>query len=335
MKNRIIAVAVVLILVAVGFGFFRDIGAKKSLSTKQVANKQEEAPLKVSFTKDNLESGYAIKYAEDKGFFYKEGVKVEFIEALKAPFELVVAGEADLTTGAAARPLAVFFNDVPSAVLFNVSKPFGQYAISRYDKEHAAQIKKVAVNAIDGGNQQQADLSLKNLGLDPAKVEHVSGATIESRIAMLVNGSVDIVQISDRSIYDNSEQLRSSFVLLDADITTKNSPLVRSVYAVRSVIDKKPQQLQKFTNAFYKALLDMQNNRESAVGYLKEKFSLNEVQANGTYDQFLQAVKEVNFVPQTDDFTEIIDTAKKDAINPDRNINDFVQAQFAKKALEN
>lgn len=321
--KKIIFALVAILIVSGGLYLKKNSGNEKN-------NKSNQAQLqkvKIATIKDAGDTNFFISYAKERGFFAKNNIEVEVMELDKTPFDAVVSGNADALFGGISRPLIAYFNGVDSRVLLNGFRPFGVYAAGKFPKGEESKIKKVAINSVKGENQQMAEVILTNMGIDLKQVEFISAPTVASKLSMIQQGLVDLNVFSSRKIFDDNPEF-ANLTLYGSEMTQKNSPLLRSLVTTQKNIDEKGAQLKAFTTSLQSAIEDAEKNKEAFIQHMMQKYEYSNEQAIDLYEQFLVARKDVNFVPEIEE--RVLNEAKKDTTNPDRNVNDFVYSKFLK-----
>ena len=79
----------------------------------------------------------------------------------------------------------------------------------------------------------------------------------------------------------------------------------------------------------------MSNNQEETVGYIRNKYGFSKDVAEKYYNRFLQARKNISFVPDVQLNNTYADMVKKEFKLGDanRNVDGFIYADFAKEAV--
>jgi len=149
--------------------------------------------------------------ANEKGFFDKEGLKVQLItfRGTNLMLTALLTGDLDYATilpfltGAAARGL-------PARILAAVTKNSSYFMVARpeIDNVKALRGKKIGINSFGSSADYAAYAALSRSGMDPNKdltILAIGGGTPE-RLAAVVSGSVDATVITSPAEYAAEKQ---------------------------------------------------------------------------------------------------------------------------------
>jgi len=149
--------------------------------------------------------------AKEKGFFEKEGLKVQLItfRGTNLMLTALLAGELDYATilpfltGAAARGL-------PVRILAAVTKSSSYFMVARPEIESVKALrgKKLGINSFGSSADYAAYAAVSRSGMDPNKdltILAIGGGTPE-RLAAVVSGSVDATVITSPAEYAAEKQ---------------------------------------------------------------------------------------------------------------------------------
>ena len=204
--------------------------------------------------------------AKERGFFEKEGLKVQLITFRGTNLKLtaLLAGELEYATilpfltGASARGL-------PVKILAAVTKSSSYFMVARpeIDSVKALRGKKIGINSFGSSADYAAYAAVSRSGMDPNKdltILAIGGGTPE-RLAALVSGSVDATVITSPAEYAAEKQgLR---VIMSA---RELGELVRipitGIGATQKKMEKDPDEIVRLLRALRLATLYLLNNPE-------------------------------------------------------------------------
>ena len=331
MKKKIL-ISMLLVALA-GFGFYLTKG------NQIVPQKQEPLEkIKVAMPKDAEDTGFVLKYAQANGFFQKNGIEVEIVEAAQNPIQLDMTGAADVLLGGSSKPLSVYLSTGQTRVIANLFKPFSFYAVSRFPKEQLTSIKKVGVDTLGGEAQSAGNEALKSQKVDPATVEFIATVGNEIKKAMLLNGNIDMTISSSRPFLRSLLESGTQISVIDSRQIPGLANLMRIITTSQKNIDSKPIQIQKFVDAIYETLQSMNNpkNKDAVVQFAEKNMNLLPAESEDLYARFLDGQQNVNFIPTKENFNGSLEFAKKDVnmLNDDIDITNFIDDSFSRQATK-
>lgn len=204
--------------------------------------------------------------AKERGFFEKEGLKVQLItfRGTNLMLTALLAGELDYATilpfltGASARGL-------PVKILAAVTKSSSYFMVARpeIDTVKALRGKKIGINSFGSSADYAAYAAVSRSGMDPNKdltILAIGGGTPE-RLAAVVSGSVDATVITSPAEYAAEKQgLR---VIMSA---RELGELVRipitGIGATQKKMEKDPDEIVRLLRALRLATLYLLQNPE-------------------------------------------------------------------------
>jgi NitT/TauT family transport system substrate-binding protein len=212
--------------------------------------------------------------AKEKGFFEKEGLKVQLItfRGTNLMLTALLAGELDYATilpfltGAAARGL-------PVRVLAAVTKSSSYFMVARPEIESVRGLrgKKLGINSFGSSADYAAYAAVSRSGMDPNKdvtILAVGGGTPE-RLASVVSGSVDATVITSPAEYAAEKQgLR---VIMSAQ---ELGQLVRipitGIGATQKKMERDPDEIVRLLRALRLSTLYLLQNPEYSVALFQK-----------------------------------------------------------------
>lgn len=196
--------------------------------------------------------------AKDLGFYQREGLDVDVVEAPGTPPLLIQMQHGDLDVGnlatadvirlTASRRLEMRAIHSPDADLHFI-------VVAGSDLRSVEELrgKTFAVARLGSLDDSLARLVLASRGLKPGEVSFVAIGTPTARVQALVGGRIDATLVGVGTWITIRQNARVR-VLVDRAEVRAVAPPVQKVDAVtRSVLERKPEQLKRFTIAIVKA----------------------------------------------------------------------------------
>lgn len=336
-NNKIYSFALaIIIIVVVGVLLYNSKGKSGSDNYQPSETKKAPDKLKVVYLKDNSEdTGFLLNFTQDKGFYAKNNLEIERLEVMQKVDSTLMTGEADVTISGLTPYVMLYLNDAEPRVLANVFNEYTYIGLSRFPKENANSIKKVAVYAFGKEPHMRMIAALKNLGLDPdpARVDFTAAPAYQNQEAMLAKGELDFIIIPSNL---SEFYLNKNYSLYKYDEMLPNSGLYRGIVTTKKDLEEKPEQLKNFVFSIYESLKYMSDNSEETITYIKNKYSLSDEEAKRRYNNFMQAAKKAKYVPGAQINNNILEFVKSEAkpTNPDRDLSGFFYSDFARQAAE-
>lgn len=271
--------------------------------------------------------------AESQGFYKKNNVVVEKVSTDKKDFtNMLMTGAADVSMGTYVGALTAYLSNAETRVVANAFIPYTRFGLSRFPKDQANMIKKVAVQSLTGDPVNTMNASLKKIGVDPASVEMVAAPSDDVRQEMLARGEIDFIIIVSEERLNAIDPARN-FVVYDADEIQQGLKSLRPITTVDKVLNEKPEALKGFVTAVYQTLQFMDNNPEQVKQYLQEKYAFSSERAEAYYRRYQNARRDVPFVPSLEYVKNTAESIKQSQkIESDRNVEGFVFADYAVQA---
>lgn len=327
----IIAIAVFLIMAVAGF-FKYNPAEKISENPSPAESMKELKKLRLVYMKDVGDTAFLIDFAQDKDFFKKNNLNVELNPVTNKAANILAAGEADVTITGLTGPLTMYLNGAELRWLASSFRNFSYFGVSRFSKENTSQIKKVAINEFGKEPHFAMVAALKNLGVDPANVEFLAIPFV-SQGPMLDKGEIDFVLLPSEKFLIDAKAEEKHYVFEPSDILKDfNSP--RSIITTKKAINSSSEELKLFVSAVGEALKYIPEHPDEVKDYIRQKYGFSAERTQKTYDLFVQSEKDIDFVPQKEYISGIVDLVVKEAKpgDPNRDIDGFIYADFAKEA---
>ena len=204
--------------------------------------------------------------AKERGFFDKEGLKVQLItfRGTNLMLTALLIGELDYATilpfltGASARGL-------PVKILAAVTKSSSYFMVARpeIDSVKALRGKKIGINSFGSSADYAAYAAIARSGMDPNKdltILAIGGGTSE-RLAAVVSGSVDATVLTSPA--EHAAEKQGMRVIMPAH---ELAELVRipitGIGATQKKMEKDPEEIVQLLRALRHATLYLLNNPE-------------------------------------------------------------------------
>lgn len=212
--------------------------------------------------------------ANEKGFFDKEGLKVQLItfRGTNLMLTALLTGDLDYATilpfltGAAARGL-------PVRILAAVTKNSSYFMVARpeIDNVKALRGKKIGINSFGSSADYAAYAALSRSGMDPNKdltILAIGGGTPE-RLAAVVSGSVDATVITSPAEYAAEKQgLR--IVMSAQELGQFVRIPITGIGATQKKMEKDPDEIVRLLRALRLSTLYLLQNPEYSVALFQK-----------------------------------------------------------------
>ena len=212
--------------------------------------------------------------ANEKGFFDKEGLKVQLItfRGTNLMLTALLTGDLDYATilpfltGAAARGL-------PVRILAAVTKNSSYFMVARpeIDNVKALRGKKIGINSFGSSADYAAYAALSRSGIDPNKdltILAIGGGTPE-RLAAVVSGSVDATVITSPAEYAAEKQgLR--IVMSAQELGQFVRIPITGIGATQKKMEKDPEEIVRLLRALRLSTLYLLQNPEYSVALFQK-----------------------------------------------------------------
>lgn len=334
-NNKTLVALLVLIIGIAGIFIYRSFGTQSGSGLRSTSAPQEKEMKKINMvvTQDTGDVNLLVDFAKDKNFFTKRGLEVNKIPVAKKAPNILVAGEADVLVAGLSASLTLYLNDIDVRWIASPFQNFGYTGVSRFSKEKIGSVKKVVINDFGAESHLRAVIALKNLGVDPAKVEFVA-APFVSQAELFNQGKVDFMILPSETFLSNLDQAKKYYTFNYNDIMG-SSNLLRAVITTKKALAEKPAEVKSFILAIHDTVDYMAANPDEVKKYMEEKYGYSAESAGRFYDEFILAKKNSNYVPDADSvksFVELVVSVNK-LESTGRKIDDFVFSDFAREAV--
>ncbi|NTU69482.1 ABC transporter substrate-binding protein [bacterium] len=288
--------------------------------------KKELKPLKVAYTEDGF-TGKVIEFADEKGFFTDNGLRIEKIPSAKSTSTLLTSGQADVTFNMMTPALTVYLNDLDIVwVAKDREYPTEFDLVSRYSKDDANKIKNVAVDRL-GGTQNLISELVTPVD-DKSKLNYVLSPNEAGKLAMLENGSADMALINNLGdagdIYS-----ANSYTIFDQSETFSKTKMPGGIFTTKKMISDKNTELKDLIKAYETALDYVVKNQSEFKDYIVKKDELKESLVQVLLDKFIISLAD-DRKPVKSDVEGVLDVVAKvsNPKNPSRSLDDFIDASL-------
>ncbi len=278
--------------------------------------------------------------ANEKGFFEKEGLKVQLItfRGTNLMLTALLAGELDYATilpfltGAAARGL-------PVRIVAAVTKSSSYLMVSRPEIESVKALrgKKLGINSFGSSADFAAYAAVNRSGLDPTKdltILPIGGGTTE-RLASVVSGSVDATVVTSPAEYAAEKQgLR---VLMTAQELGKLVRIpITGIGATLKKMEKDPDEIVRLLRALRLSTLYLLQNSEYRSALFQRVMRVDAATAETLFKLYREQYNPELTLPDSivDDLLAVgtfrLKEKPKSALNQ-QNVRDWSFAEKAKR----
>jgi ABC-type nitrate/sulfonate/bicarbonate transport system substrate-binding protein len=331
-RNFLIAGIVVIAILLVVAGYYaytnRTTNEDGSLKSGKSANMEK---IRLIFPSDSQETDLLYNFAKDKGFFDREGLEVQRINVEKDVSGAFIAGAADVMLAGASGPISSYLSGVDVRILASLHRIYIQFGISNFPKDQIQKVKKVGRHSNKGETPVITNEVLKNLGLDPKKIEFIAIPSNEAMEKMQSSGEFDFSVISNENFLYKIDAFKKYTVYEPQEII-KNTKLIRWLFARQKTINEKPEAVKRLVAAFYKAIEAMTNDKEGFVSYVL-KFDIPKDRAEKLHEYLVSAREGLDFVPQKDLVDSLVSSVKATLdVEPAKDTSEFIYPNFAETA---
>ena len=308
---------------------------KNAAITKQKPVSRMEGDFKVALIQNLDDVNFVFNFADDKGFFAKNNLKVAGVVLDADSDSVMQTGDIDARIGDLSGTISAYLNNTEPRWIATPFRRFTGIAISRFSKDEASKIKKVAIIKFGTAAQTIVDATLRKIGVDPSMLEYVAAPSEAVREAMLESGQADFTLINSEKFLLDSGKI-DKFQVYSSEELFGGTSFLRVITTTAKKVQEKPEQLQKFVTAFYQATKYMLANKDETLQYLENKEGLSKEDAAKFYNSFSQAVQDVQYVPDLNQISNLTESVQRilKPTNPSRDMQNFVESSFAQKAVK-
>jgi len=336
MKKEVVTVISILLVAAAfigGLKYFNkkgdDIGAVKTVESLDEAKIKEK--IKVAYVEAVESHQILLDFAKNKGYFAKNNVDVELLSVKKGTDVILASGQADVVLGGLPGFLALYLNDNETRWIAAVNNPTG-YGVSRFSREEAKKIKKVAIVRFGGMPQMMTIIALERLGVDLSSVEYVAIPDDAGKANLMEKREIDFAMFESNKFVDENLS-QKNYSVYDSLEITKDPLLSQGIFTMQKTIDEKPRQLQEFVNAIHQTINYIDTNKDEVTSYLQ-----NERDYSAEASQRIYAIMEKTslkdfFKPEIEKISGRVEMVNKEfeTKNKTRPIDKFIHAEFVEK----
>ena len=233
---------------------------------------EEKEPIKVTLPVWGPDS--PIYVAKEKGYFSEEGIEVEIIQNLpyKEINEKFRNNEVDGAFNQLSDVFSLLEEGIPSKFVLIADYTYGADAIAAKPKIEKVEDLKGKKIGIDGLYTFSHLLVLKLLekhGLTEVDVQFENIAVLDMPKAM-EEGLVDAGHVYEPAI---SEAKEKGFKII-ADSSETPGLIVDGLFFHKKIVVERPEDIQKFINAWFKAKEFIKNNREEGMKIMADANNL-------------------------------------------------------------
>jgi ABC-type nitrate/sulfonate/bicarbonate transport system substrate-binding protein len=273
-------------------------------------------------------NNFAVKHALDLGLYEKHGLDatVTLFEGTQSTTALQ-ANQIQVLRG---EDQAVFFSQRTSTPMIMVASFYGKFLddlVGAADVMTADDLrgKKIASNEFGGQSHREVVVALTHLGLTTDDVEIVAIGGQSDRVAALENGAVAATVMDTSASADLAAQGFNIIVKL-GELTERQA--LGPIITTKKFADENPNTVLAVIAAMLEAQHQMFVDKETAVTGLAEWEQVEEDEAEGELDEFLEAaVRDLRFtregMVELQKFLALVDPSVADV-----NVDDAFDLRF-------
>ena len=254
------------------------------------ANAAEPKALNIGWTGGSAWTALPDRIAAERGFFEKEGLKVQYIQfqGTNLMLSALLANELDYVTilpfiaGAAIRGL-------PVKIVGTTTKASGYAIISRPEINSVKDLKgkRIAINTFGSSADFAIYQLLSRNGLDPNKdvtLQAVAGSP-DARFAALISGAVDATVVNSPFEY-RAEQKGFKTLLSVREVAEFVRIPIVGLSTTQRKIDREPDEIVRVLRGQRAAILFLQSQKEVGVALLEKLLKLDHAAAERFYPAY-------------------------------------------------
>jgi NitT/TauT family transport system substrate-binding protein len=292
-------------------------------------------------TSNQTPSNLFILYAQDKGIFAKNGVKVDLpTMSGQSQMDTVIAGHAEgtLHTGA-----DLVFNSEAAThlglkVIATGSSVSDSYILARNDITSLDQLrgKKFAMQSTTTGASQLVIRMLQKQGLEPNKDYQIiltgTQGQVSGVLAAIQNGAADAAAVTP-AIARPALGLGTVHILTDLATHTE-LPTGSTVFAVtQATIDKRAADIQKIIDSWMQAEEAISKDKAGAEGVIKKYYKIDDPTAlDEEWQRHLDTSQKIP-LPTKEQFADIVAAMPKDQPLTDAQFTGMIEPRFVNDAV--
>ncbi len=258
--------------------------------------------------------------ASEKGFFEKNGLRVEIIRINSEPttYQALISGSIDVAAGAPAGLVLANLQGVPVVSLgsWDNSVPYTLATRENIDDLSKLKGKKIGVNRLGGKSSLILRVMLEDAGLNPAKdVTLLQLGGSQERLAALMRGGIDAAPVD----YAFEPKMRQMGFFL---VSARKTPFMNGSLAVKpSSLRADPGKWKRFVKAFSEATQYLKTQKEGTVEVLRRVTQMDDrASLDFIYEQMRSRAEVTLQAPQPaiDNLIKMVAYDDKRALSIDR-----------------
>jgi NitT/TauT family transport system substrate-binding protein len=235
-------------------------------------------------------------YAQDKGYFSKEGLRAEIIQ-IRSNLQVagIASGELDFMSGVGTA-IDAARRGVPAKILAVLYRAplFSLVSGSAIKSAKDLAGKKVGVSRIGSESHNAAVWMLTHNGVDVKKVTFIqTGSTIVSMIG-LQQGSLDASVLSPPF---TGEMVVQGFKVLAKTADVAESPF-NGVAVGTERLRSRPERMRKGLKALLEAYRRIKLDRAGSVEYIRQSFKVSDKIAENSYNEIREVMLDDMIMPE-------------------------------------
>lgn len=331
---KILSILILIILIVFGYKEYAKYANTADIKKTDAVQNKELKTVRVSIALGTSDIAYQflLDLAAEKGFFEKNGLKVEKIISNSNPILAVKTGSADMSLNIMAGSLIDYLNDVDLRAIAIPYKLFDYSAISRFPKSEYKKIKIAGSTRLGGGMQVMNMIALSNIGIDYRSIEFVALGTPSAIRESFKQGRIDFMLSSNRD--DERDAIKYDGVWSTKEISSGH-PIYYAYVSTPEFIDKDTDLVRSFALSNYEALKYMDENKKDTIDFFIKKYGISAVDADEFYDHYLAGREGVTYIPTLESVRFVSEIIKNELkpTDPGRDLNGFVEKKFAEEAV--
>jgi len=279
-----------------------------------------------------------IEIARKRGYFQKNGIKIEKVVTNKATTPLLIGKQADVSIGPIASIMSSYLSNIDTRWLGTTSTYNPTFhAVSKYSKKKISSVKKVGLVTMAGADRILMDIALEKLGVDLNSVQYVVAPEEPARTAMLETGAIDIAFIN---LHLNRNRLKKKgFNIYKPRTLFSGYFTPDGIHSTKYALEQNPKGIKGFVKGIFLALRYTKTHPKATKAFLKsrwgKKYGITKAVAANFYAEIIASRKRTTYIPGGDT-TRLYNSVKKISKpkNPNRDQTDFVFKDYAKLAIK-
>lgn len=257
-----------------------------------------------AWAQDTLRIGVSVRnvvllpyyYAQDKGYYSKEGMRAEIIQ-IRSNLQVagIASGELDFMSGVGTA-IEATRKGVPLKVLAVLYRAplFSLVGGTAIKRPKDLEGRKVGVSRIGSESHNGAVWMLTHNGVDVKKVTFIqTGSTIVIMIG-LQQGSLDASVLSPPF---TGEMVVQGFKVLAKTSDVAESPF-NGVAASQDKLRSRPERIRKGLKALLDAFRRIKQDRAGSIDYIRQSFKVSDKIAENSYNEIREVMLDDMIMPE-------------------------------------